>query len=370
MLNLGVLDIAIGLTFVYLLASILCTAISEMVEAVWKFRGANLERGIGEMFNEPRAPGEGKSHAPRGIVQSDSDTVADPGETILSKLYNHGLVSSLFTGDYLSGRRGRCLPSYIPASNFALALTDLVLAGKFAAPGRGVDYRMDAGQPDAADPLAPLRAAIGDIENKKVQEVFVALLGAPGIDAQRLQEQLQNWYNSAMDRVSGTYKRKTQGKVFLLGLAISLSMNADTLSILNNLSTAPALRSAWASAAGEYARAGAKGARFERDGHAPATSEATAGQRYQDALIQLQRLGLPTGWPDKDPKAPALTDCFHRAYVPWWLSKLAGWLLTAFAISLGAPFWFDMLSKVMVVRSTVKPHEKSPEEPAIPKKAI
>jgi hypothetical protein len=39
-----------------------------------------------------------------------------------------------------------------------------------------------------------------------------------------------------------------------------------------------------------------------------------------------------------------------------------GWLLTALAVSLGAPFWFDMLNKIIVVRSTVKPHEKSREE--------
>ena len=36
--------------------------------------------------------------------------------------------------------------------------------------------------------------------------------------------------------------------------------------------------------------------------------------------------------------------------------------MTAFAATLGAPFWFDVLNKVMVIRSTVKPHEKSPEE--------
>jgi hypothetical protein len=41
---------------------------------------------------------------------------------------------------------------------------------------------------------------------------------------------------------------------------------------------------------------------------------------------------------------------------------LLGWLLTAGAISLGAPFWFDLLNKFMVIRSTVKPHEKSLEE--------
>jgi len=39
-----------------------------------------------------------------------------------------------------------------------------------------------------------------------------------------------------------------------------------------------------------------------------------------------------------------------------------GWLITACAVSLGAPLWFDMLNKVIVVRSTIKPHEKSLEE--------
>ena len=39
-----------------------------------------------------------------------------------------------------------------------------------------------------------------------------------------------------------------------------------------------------------------------------------------------------------------------------------GWLTTALAIMLGAPFWFDVLNKFMIVRSTVKPDEKSPAE--------
>ena len=44
------------------------------------------------------------------------------------------------------------------------------------------------------------------------------------------------------------------------------------------------------------------------------------------------------------------------------LPGLVGWLLTAIAASFGAPFWFDMLNKIMVVHSTAKPHQKSPEE--------
>jgi hypothetical protein len=44
------------------------------------------------------------------------------------------------------------------------------------------------------------------------------------------------------------------------------------------------------------------------------------------------------------------------------LKYLLGWLITACAVSFGAPFWFDMLNKIMVVRSTIKPQEKSQPE--------
>jgi hypothetical protein len=43
-------------------------------------------------------------------------------------------------------------------------------------------------------------------------------------------------------------------------------------------------------------------------------------------------------------------------------APVLGLLVTALAAMLGAPFWFDVLNKVMVIRSTVKPHQKSPEE--------
>ena len=45
-----------------------------------------------------------------------------------------------------------------------------------------------------------------------------------------------------------------------------------------------------------------------------------------------------------------------------WVGIIIGWLITAAAVTLGAPFWFDVLNKIMVIRSTVKPKEKSPDE--------
>ena len=44
------------------------------------------------------------------------------------------------------------------------------------------------------------------------------------------------------------------------------------------------------------------------------------------------------------------------------LAPFLGWLLSALAATMGAPFWFDVLNKFMVIRSTVEPREKSPDE--------
>ena len=98
---------------------------------------------------------------------------------------------------------------------------------------------------------------------------------------------------------------------------------------------------------------------------------------------QLGALGLPVGWryddenrggmdeglasktPDAQRRYRIENRIWPRSLAEWkdqLGSHLLGWVLTAFALSFGAPFWFDMLNKIMVIRSTVKPREKSGEE--------
>ena len=45
-----------------------------------------------------------------------------------------------------------------------------------------------------------------------------------------------------------------------------------------------------------------------------------------------------------------------------WLS-IPGWLITALAISLGAPFWFDLLNKLMKLRSSVAASSTTKSKP-------
>ena len=92
---------------------------------------------------------------------------------------------------------------------------------------------------------------------------------------------------------------------------------------------------------------------------------------FDDDLRRIRELGLPIGWnletSDAHLRWPGLR-IWQPNVVSAWVGQIRfhwlGWILTALAISLGAPFWFDLLNKFIVIRSTVKPKEKSPEEPS------
>ena len=72
-------------------------------------------------------------------------------------------------------------------------------------------------------------------------------------------------------------------------------------------------------------------------------------QQAEDQVSKVENLGIPLGW-NPNP--------FSQAF-PAWLQTILGWLMTAIAVSLGAPFWFDMLNKIVNVRLAEKPAEES-----------
>jgi hypothetical protein len=84
-------------------------------------------------------------------------------------------------------------------------------------------------------------------------------------------------------------------------------------------------------------------------------------KQVENAVGGLGDLGIPLGWTDPFNASKKLI-CTSRG----WLimaTKLLGLLLTAFAASLGAPFWFDVLNKFMSVRSAGKAPEEKPKGP-------
>ncbi|KAA5538539.1 hypothetical protein [Adhaeribacter rhizoryzae] len=320
-----ILEVAIGVIFVFLLVSIICSAIRESIEAWLKTRAAFLEHGIRELLHDKNAEGLAKS------------------------FYEHPLIYSLFAADYKPGNAnkrpnawtdGSHLPSYIPAKNFALALMDI------ATRGPATDFvSSDPNAPVIS--LASIRLNIENIQNPAVQRVLLTAIDAAQGDLNKAQANIEAWYDSGMDRVSGWYKRSTQWVIFWIGLFAAVALNINTITIADYLYHNDVARAVI------VARA-----------ETAAQDTAFLSRNYSAARSELDSLVLPLGWSNGwgAPRPDYKVDASNFKVWNHVLAPLLGWLITALAATMGAPFWFDILNKVMVIRSTVKPHEKSPEE--------
>ena len=56
------------------------------------------------------------------------------------------------------------------------------------------------------------------------------------------------------------------------------------------------------------------------------------------------------------------SDATCRTWCDRPFTTIVGWILTAFAISLGAPFWFDLLNKIMMLRGGKKTEVETAKE--------
>jgi len=177
-----------------------------------------------------------------------------------------------------------------------------------------------------------------------------ALLGLQerASDVEGFSRNIGRWFNDGMEMVSGAYKRRTQWRLLALAALVMVALNVDTLNVLNRLSSDSAVR--------ESLVAQAQALSAARPTSAASQASSTA---FDDALSQLTSLGMPIGWTARN---SALWSASRTSTPKAVAFQILGWILTALAVSLGAPFWFDLLNNVMVVRSTVKPREKSGEE--------
>jgi hypothetical protein len=389
MLGLDMLDVAIGVIFVYLLLSLIASAAAEVWESKWRVRADFLERGLLELLR-------------------DKDLVA--------KLYNHPLINGLYKGTYGDPKTKPQLPTYIPTRSFALAIMDLLLSSTGTTPAAtpsdtsaavlamrttvdttAVTMQAPPGNtppPDNANSAStPAAPANQDPLIDQARHAVVLLTNAAGGDAEQARKNIEDWYNAGMDRVSGWYKRRTQWFLFGIGLVVAIVLNVDSIRVVTALSTDKPKRDAIVGIATAYQKANTSSPATATDTTGATKSVAEAEKQTSATLGELNKLGLPIGWtnygcslcentpqtvtakdsskscwwlPCPSPTNLSFTDAWKKArYSHWlrcWLLVFVGWLITALAVSLGAPFWFDMLNKIIVVRSTVKPQEKSGTE--------
>ncbi|GAC1325213.1 MAG: hypothetical protein NVSMB13_07950 [Mycobacteriales bacterium] len=367
-----VLDTAIGLVFVFLTASLVCTGALEWVANRLNKRGEYLLRGLREMLDLPPAtpeapdsvgtvvPGPHKQglavrknrrtalqtlstqgNTFRDNLGAGSETPYRPEARLADLVLAHPLVAVMHRPDR-PGRTsgGMKLASYLSASTFAAALIDLLVPDGAGNTSIAVLQKRVA----RLDPRVPARDAL------------LALLRDAGTDVEAFRHRLEDWYDEQMGRVSGWYRRWAQWRLLIAGLLLALVVNVDTLSVARVLYRDQPVRAAVVAQA--VADQGCPSA---------AGSPREACLAAQQGV--LRALPLPLGWGLRD-GARACRDYSAGArcarpdrWVPFlWHSaiadgfggaglKLLGWLITGLAVSLGAPFWFDALSKLGSLRT-------------------
>ena len=281
MLGSTVLEVAIGLTFCYASVALIVSTVQEALASAMRLRARTLLDGIKTMLN-------------------------DPNFTALARaLYAHALVNPHGDGQPGDDRSLSAKPSYIEPAHFALALVDVIqtVPGNCQQLGRDIE-------------------AVGD---PQVRRALRAIYHRADGEMKAFQDGVAGWFDSAMERVSGAYKRRSLLVSLLLSLLLAILFNIDSIHLFRTLWQHPALTA--------------------QLGAVPAALDA----RTLDALWTL-----PIGW---NSFPPVLNQDF--------LLMAAGWVLTASTALFGAPFWFDLLQRLVQMRGTgQKPEESKAPVPA------
>ena len=475
-----VLDVAIGLIFVYLLVSLMVTSVTELTSGLLKSRAKNLWRGLHHLLDSGAA------------------------RTWVDQLYDHPLIDSLGSpakpangkpAEAARAKVPRHGPSYIPSRTFAVALIEILREPQRALqmeidripddaslkdvqkhltdwvqalPDEGTPWKAQAAKwiaslPPSASTVAAKRWLrslslqdvidnLRDDPNDKLKKHLLALYDEARGDVEEFKKNTEIWFNNSMDRVSGWYKRRTQIFNFAAAAVLVIFLNVDTVLIVHALSENQALRETLvtqaeaytesedapaATSAGGAVQSGRLGVDQSRvvggdevKGTITLATAAEADQTFElesggpevvppppvtvlagqttaqfpvstqpvtvpktvslaikgstaDSVVlavqvspaeqfralrgQIGALGLPIGWSMEPNQQNEDYRQFPGLDLNLWGSTLVfhllGWIISMFAVSLGAPFWFDMLNKVISIRSSGRAPEEKPKSP-------
>lgn len=379
MLSSQALDVVVGMAFIYLTLALLCAGINEWIAQLFRSRARHLAEWLRELMNGAAEPelqwladllsGPAAPKKQRKLPAAVQSTLNNPGAQAglatlrqalaepavqaalhrngwrqsaalwrhdifgatperpadsaqLQQFWQHPLIRAL----QKSGKK----PSYIPPHTFTLALLDTLAP---LDPQRG------------ARTAAELREQVNILPDSDLRSTLLALIDDANGDIAEVRANIETWFGEAMERLAGWYKRRTRVVVLLLALAVSVGLNVDTFRVVGALYRDATVRAAVVAAA-------------QRAGLPSQPSQDAPLTQIDQVQAELAKLNVPMGWA-QPANRPALTN-------PWQLvMALFGWLVTALAVAQGAPFWFDLLNKLINLRATgQRPSLPEDSEPA------
>ncbi len=328
------LDIIIAVFLIYALFAGLVSGINELIVQMLEMRGKVLFEGIAMMLGElPK---------PTGIINSLLRKLGfdkTVGTTVTKSLYQHPLIDTL--------SQPGSKPSYISPPSFSAALVQVL-------------------SNDGS--LTALRQKLDD-RNSPLGKLLGPMLDEANGDLEKFKAKVEIHFNEVMDRVGGWYKRRAQAAMFFIGFVFAVLFNVDSIYIMQQLQRNPEVVEKLVRVAektSETAEVQNKNANLPPPNNKDLLDEV---KKLNNQIDEFKNLGLPIGWTHAEQKSnPSLNPFDNFDYPVLQSPNLSpiGWLLTALAGILGAPFWFDAISKLFAMRGTGKKPEESAATPTTP----
>lgn len=252
-------------------------------------------------------------------------------ETMLDEksgeFFNHPLFQQL---RYVSSRRVRLsvhnLPTKLSKETFTAILQDILPKSS-----QGKSIKLEA------------------LKEGGIRDILEFLARQDGGNTAIFKDKVGFWFDEIMNRASEWYKGNIKWWLFGVGFGLALIFNVDTIQIYQTISANAVLQQNILNMANEFVK---KNDTIGGPNLELSVQESVARLDSSFKQIEPVRSALGLGWSADEGKN-----------LPWWLIKFAGLLLTGISVTFGAPFWFEILKKLLALGrggTPEKPDETKP----------
>ncbi len=374
------LNVAIGLVFIYTLYSLLTTTIVEFVATLARLRSIHLWFMLKRMldgdhenvfandfFHTPVIKYLSRMRISFRSAGKSSAKKAAPEDTETAK------GNSQF-GDILK------FPAYIKAETFSQALI----------------YVLKSGKNNNQSMINQLKETLREKQNTDIGKYLQFLLDNANDDIEKFTLSIETWFDANMERLKDWYKRNITFFTFVLAFLMAMLFNIDTIKMTDKLSTDPKAREQFVQLASQLLNnpdfaylvnasgdeTGSSAMPGEVNGMNSASVNPDILAELEDSILAHNRQVLIERMDTLYSMATTSQNIFRfkrNNRITWffdsWVNFL-GCLLTTIALSLGAPFWFDLLNKLMKLRGSIaiptiaESEDKKATKPGISKTAV
>ncbi len=391
----ALIEAALGLALIYLILSLSVTSVNEVIQSLVDTRSKTLMARLRQMLDDEDHAEEQPAGLWRSIGAISNNLVlllrwvlwqipapskqSDP-DGLFQKVANDPLIKSL---------SGSGSPSYIPSDIFGKVVTE-----KFHAVTAKASHLNDQLQQGVIT-LEQHRARLDDYiealvpsaNNQNYIKSMIANAEGVGHDLIKdVEKNIAGHFDDVMDRLSGVYAKRMKWFSFWISMIFVVAVNADSINIFNTLMSDDELRKqlvisaeAQTKLSTDLADTNNKIAEEEAKTEANQNKEALEKLKAEQAKLTKQKTlilkdassQLPIGWEcPTDPALVALSAnfvCYQGPafdHVQVFLKQLLGWVISGLAVSLGAPFWFGMLQRLVNIRAVgVEPKRSGEDTP-------